>query len=112
MFVQPKFFSLSNITLPKCQTFILLRDLKLTPTPENSSIQLTCHHKIFAHKLRLIEYFDHYNVAPDDQKDESLVKVKSDFHLPRKRNKESEAHITLISNINVPNKKSYKKINF
>ena len=38
---QPKLFNLSNTTLSKCQTSILLRGLKFTPTPQSNSIQLT-----------------------------------------------------------------------
>ena len=53
---QPKIFNLPNRTLPKCQTSILLRGLKFTPTPQSNSIQLTCDLKIFAHKLRLTEF--------------------------------------------------------
>ena len=70
---QPKLFNLSNTTLSKCQTSILLRGLKFTPTPQSNSIQLTCDLKTFAHKLRLTEYFDDHNVTPTDQKNESLV---------------------------------------
>ena len=63
---QPKLFNLSNTTLSKCQTSILLRGLKFTPTPQSNSIQLTCDLKIFAHKLTLTEYFDNHNVTPID----------------------------------------------
>ena len=63
---QPTLFNLSNTTLSKCQTSILLRVLKFTPTPQSNSIQLTCDLKTFAHKLRLTEYFDDHNVTPMD----------------------------------------------
>ena len=82
--------NLSNTTLSKCQTSILLRGLKFTPTPQSNSIQLTCDLKTFARKLRLTEYFDDHNVTPIDQKNESLVKSKSMFYPPRNRNKELE----------------------
>ena len=82
--------------------------MKLTCTPRNNSIQLSCDHKIFAHKLKLIEYFDHYNVAPVDQKDVSLVQGKLDFLPLRERNKELETHIGFMNNINVTDKKSNK----
>ena len=36
---QPKLFNLSNTTLSKFQTRILLRGLKFTPTPQSDSIQ-------------------------------------------------------------------------
>ena len=72
-YVQPKLLNLSNTTLSKCQTSIRLRRLKFTPTPKSNSIQLTCDLKGIALKLRLIEYFDHYNFTPIDQKNESLV---------------------------------------
>ena len=48
---QPKLFNLSNTTLSKCQTSILLRALKFTPTPQSNSIQLTCDLKTFANKF-------------------------------------------------------------
>ena len=46
---QPKLFNLSDTTLSKCQTSILLRGLRFTPTPESDSIQLTCNLNTFAH---------------------------------------------------------------
>ena len=80
---QPKLVNLSNTTLSKCQTSILL----FTPIPQSNSIQLTCDLKIFEDKLRLTEYFYDHNVMPIEQKNESLVKGKSIFYLPRNRNK-------------------------
>ena len=109
---QPKLFNLSNMTLCKCQTSILLRGLKFTPTPESNSIQLTCDLKTFAHKLRLTEYFDDHHVMTIDQKNESLVQGKSMFNPPRNRNKELETHISFINNIDIANEKSNKKSNF
>ena len=103
---------MSNTTLSKCQTSILLRGLKLTPTPQSNSIQLTCDLKTFAHKLRLTEYFDDHNVTTIDQKNESLVQGKSMFYPPRNRNKELETHISFINNIDIANEKSNKKSNF
>ena len=103
---------MSNTTLSKCQTSILLRGLKYTPTPQSNSIQLTCDLKTFAHKLRLTEYFDDHNVMPIDQKNESLVQGKSMFYPPRNRNKELETHISFIHNIDIANEKSNKKSNF
>ena len=64
---QPKLFNLSNTTLSKSQTSILLRGLKFTIAPQSNSIQLTCDLKTFAHKLRLTEYFDDHNATPIDQ---------------------------------------------
>ena len=96
---QLNFFNLSNTTLSKCQTSILLRGLKFTPTPQSNSIQLTFDLKTFAHKLRLTKYFDNHNVPPIDQKNESLVKGKSIFYSPRNRNKELETYISFINNI-------------
>ena len=75
-YIQPKLFNLSNTTLSKCQTSILLRGLKFTPTPKTKSIQLTFHLKTFTHKLRITEYFDDHKIKPIDQKNESLVKFK------------------------------------
>ena len=109
---QNKFFNLSNTTLSKYQTSILLRGLKFTPTPQSNSIQLTCDLKTFAHKLRLTEYFDDHNVTTIDQKNESLVQGKSMFYPPRNRNKELETHISFINNIDIANEKSNKKSNF
>ena len=103
---------MSNTTLSKCQTSILLRGLKFTPTPQSNSIQLTCDLKTFAHKLRLTEYFDDHNVTTIDQKNESLVQGKSMFYPPRNRNKELETHISFINNIDIANEKSNKKSNF
>ena len=103
---------MSNTTLSKCQTSILLRVLKFTPTPQSNSIQLTCDLKTFAHKLKLTEYFDNHNVTPIDQKNESLVKGKPIFYPPRNRNKELETHISFTNNINIMNEKSNKKSNF
>ena len=87
---------MSSTALCKCQKGIILTGLKLTCTPKSNSIQLTRDHKIFAYKLRLIEYLGHHNVAPVDQKDKSLVQGKLDFFPPRKRNKELERHISLL----------------
>ena len=64
---QPKLFNLSNTTLSKCQTSILLRGLKFTPALQSNCIQLTCDVKTFAHKLRLTKYFDDHNATPIDQ---------------------------------------------
>ena len=108
---QPKLFNLSNTTLSKCQTSIPLRGLKFTPTPQ-SSIQLTCDLKTFAHKLRLTKNFDDHNVMTTDQKNECLVQGKSMFYPPRNRNKELETHISFINNIDISNEKSKKKSNF
>ena len=107
-FIQPKLFNLSNTTLSKCQTSILLRDLKFTPTPESNSIQLECDLKTFAHKLRLTEYINDHNVTPIDQKKKSLVRGKSMFYPQRNRNKELETHISFINNIDIANEKSKK----
>ena len=103
---------MSNTTLSKYQTSILLRGLKFTPTPQSNSIQLTCDLKTFAHKLRLTKYFDDHNVTPIDQENEPLVKCKSNFYPPRNRNKELETHISFINNIDIANEKSNKKSNF
>ena len=103
---------MSNTTLSKCQTSILLRASKFTPTLQSNSIQLTCDLKTFAHKLRLTEYFDDHNVTTSDQKNESLVQGKSMFYPPRNRNKELETHISVINNIDIANEKSNKKSNF
>ena len=100
------------MTLSKCQTSILLRGLKFTPTPESNGIQLTCDLKIFAHKLRLTDYFDDHNVAPINQKNKSLVKGKSMFYPPRNRDKELATHISFVNNIDIRNEKSNKKCNF
>ena len=108
----PKLFNLSNTTLSKCQTSILLRRLKFTPTPQSNSIQLTCDLKTFARKLRLTEYFDYHNVTPTGLKNESLVKGKSMFFPPRNRNKELETHISFINDIDIANEKSNKESNF
>ena len=67
-YIQPKLFNLSNTTLSKCQTSILLRGLKFTPLPKNDNVQLICDLKTFTHKLRLAEYFDDHNVMSTDQK--------------------------------------------
>ena len=98
--------------LSKCQTSILLRGLRFTPTPQSNSIQLTCDLKTFAHKLRLTEYFDNHNVMTIEQKNESLVQGKSMFDPARNRNKELETHISFINNIDIANEKSNKKGNF
>ena len=103
---------MSNTTLSKCQTSILLRGFKFTPTPQSNSIQLTCDLKTFAHKLRLTEYFDDHSVTPTDQKNESLVKGKSVFYPSRNRNKELETHISFINNIDIINEKSNKNSSF
>ena len=63
IYSQPKLFNLSDTTLSKCQTSVLLRGLKFIPTPQSNTIQLTCDLKTFAHKLRLTEYFDGHNVT-------------------------------------------------
>ena len=109
---QPKLFNLSKTTLSKCQTSILLKRLKLTPTLQSNSVQLTCDLKTFAHKLRLTEYFDCHNVRPTGLKNESLVKGKSIFFPPRNRNKELEIHISFINDIDIANEKSNKENNF
>ena len=75
-YMPAKLFNLSNTALSKCQTSILLRDLKFTSTPKHSSIKLTCDLKTFAHRLRLTEYFDDHNVTSIDQQNDSLVKGK------------------------------------
>ena len=71
--------------------------------------KLTSDRKAFTHKLRLTEHFDDQNVAPIDQKNESLVKGKSMFYPPRNRNKELETHISFINNLDISNEKSKKK---
>ena len=85
--------------------------MKLTPTPQSSSIQLTCELELFAHKLRLTEYFDDHNITPIDQKNGSLVKRKSMFYPPKNKNKELETHINFINNIDIASKKYNKKSN-
>ena len=55
-YVQTKLFNMSNTTLSKCQTSILLRGLEFTSILKINSIKLTCDLKTFVHKLRLIGY--------------------------------------------------------
>ena len=66
--------------LSKFQTSIILRDLKFTTIPKSNSIQLTCD----------LKTFDDQNVMPSDQKNEFLVKDKSNFYSTKNRNKELE----------------------
>ena len=103
---------MSSTTLSKSETSIVLRGLKFTPTPKSNSIQFTCDLQTFAHKLRLREYFGDHNFTPIYQKNESLVKGKSNFYLPRNRNKEFESYISFINNIDTTNEKSNRKSNF
>ena len=66
----------------------------------------------FANKLRLTEYFHDYQVKLIDQKNESLLKGKSNFYHPRKTSKELETYVSFINNIDITNEKSNKKSNF
>ena len=86
--------------------------MKFTLLPQSSSIQLKCDLKTFAHKLRLTEYFGYHKVSLIDQKNESLVKGKLVFYLPRNRNTEMETHISVINNIDITSKEPNKKCNF
>ena len=86
--------------------------MKLTPTLQSNSVQLTCDLKTFAHKLRLTEYFDCHNVTPTGLENESLIKGKSIFFPPRNRNEELETHISFINDIDIANEKSNKESNF
>ena len=49
---------------------------------------------------------------PIDQKNESLVKIKSMFYPPRNTNKELETYISFVNDIDIANEKSNKKSNF
>ena len=86
-----------------------MRSLKFTVAPKSNSTQLTCDLKTFADKLRLTECFDDHNVMPIDQKDESLVRGKSNFLQGIEiRNLK---HILLSQITNITNGKYNKKNN-
>ena len=94
--IQSRLLNFSNTKLSKSQTNILLRALKVTPIAKSNTIQLTCDYKTFVHKLRLIEYFEDHSVTPFDQSSESLIKDKSNFYYPRKRNEKLVSVINCI----------------
>ena len=55
--VKPKTFNLSNKTLSRYQTTILLRGLKFIPTPKRNNIELKFSIQSYTRRLRFAEFF-------------------------------------------------------
>ena len=55
--VKPKMFNLSTKMFSRCQTNILLRVLKFTPTPKRNNIELKSNMQNYTRRLRLVEFF-------------------------------------------------------
>ena len=73
--VKPKIFNLSSKTLSRYQTNILLRGLKLTPTPKRNNIELKSNIENYTRRLKLAEFFQ-------SKKKTILRKTFSKNHLP------------------------------
>ena len=72
---------MSKRTLNMTEIKLLEKGLKFTPTPHNSNIpELTKDISEFTRKIRLIEFFEGCK-----DKDESLVRNKSNFIPPQSR---------------------------
>ena len=87
-----KIINLSNRKLTDAEILLLNKGLKFTPTPKLGSTQeLTEDVNEFNSKLRLAEYFD----GTEDH-DISLVKNKSKFIPPNKRNDALDEFINAV----------------
>ena len=69
---------LSSKTLSRCQTNILLRGLKFTPTPKRNNIELKSNIQNYARRFRLAEFYQ--NKEGNDS--ENLFQKQSAFTPP------------------------------
>ena len=67
------------------QTYILLRGLKITPTPKRNIIQVRSDIHNYTRKLRLTEFFHN---APEHNNLQNLFKTKSNFTPPTNRDRD------------------------
>ena len=94
--VKPKIFNLSSKTLSRYQTNILLRGLKLTPTPKRNNIELKSNIENYTRRLKLAEFFQS---KKRNHSEENLFQEPSTFTPPRNRNRDLDHQIDVLSNL-------------
>ena len=94
--VKPKIFNLSSKTLSRYQTNILLRGLKLTPTPKRNNIELKSNIENYTRRLQLAEFFQS---KKRNHSEKNLFQEPSTFTPPRNRNRDLDHQIDVLSNL-------------
>ena len=80
------------------QTYILLRGLKITPTPKRNIIQVRSDIHNYTRKLRLTEFFHN---APENNNLQNLFKTKSNFTPPTNRDRDLDHQIDILNNLDL-----------
>ena len=84
---------MSEKELNKTEIDLLLKGFKFTPTPNSNQPELISDIQKFHRRLRLREYF-----GTEDNSDKSIVRNKSDFNPPHRRDDNLEVFINTINN--------------
>ena len=101
-----------NKVLSQQHVSILHRGLKFTPTPLPNKIELKNDVQQFSRKLRLLEFFYKENESEENKSsDDSIIKNKSTFNLPRNRDKILDQNIDSLNNLNFPDLQKAPKSN-
>ena len=105
----PKIINLSCKTFTKQQLDILKKGLKFTPTPQKNLVDLKNDLKVFANKLRTIEYFANNKPTSNDNIEASssqeitlLVKNKTNFCASKSENN-FENQVEFLANLPLDN---------
>ena len=108
--VYPKTLNISSNVETKSHKKCIIYRLKINPAPERNVCQLKNNVKQFSRKLWLIEYFpsENNNSSSDTG---SIVKSKSSFVPPDKRNKHLDATINYLKSQNYDPKTEKRKTN-